>query len=69
MMKIETYRIKQCNSTYKTVIVVDGEPICMAKGSKTISDIIAYLNGYDAEIKDGKIKKILKAMREGQNGN
>lgn len=59
-MKITTHRIKQYNSTYKTVVCVDGEPICIVAGvGKTLSNVIAYLNGYDVEIADGKIKKIL----------
>ena len=58
-MNITTYRIKQYNSTSKTVICVNGKPICMAVGGKTVSNIIAYLNGYDVVIADGRIKKIL----------
>ncbi len=59
-MNITTYRIKQYNSTFKTVISVDGKPICIVAGvGKTVSNIIAYLNGYDVVIADGKIKKIL----------
>ena len=56
-MKITTYRVKQYNSTYKTVVCVDGKPICIVAGvGKTLSNVIAYLNGYDADIADGKIK-------------
>lgn len=62
------HRIKQYNSTYKTVVCVDGKPICIVAGvGKTLSNVIAYLNGYDVDITDGKIKKILnicKAERE-----
>lgn len=59
IMNITKTRVKQYNSTYKTVISVDGIPICMTKADKRASEIIAYLNGYDANIADGKIKKIL----------
>lgn len=63
-MNITTYRIKQYNSTFKTVISVDGKPICIVSGTgKTVSNIIAYLNGYDVVIADGKIKKILDMCR------
>ena len=59
-MNITTHRIKQYNSTYKTVVSVDGKPICIVAGvGKTASNIIAYLNGYDVDIADGKIKKAL----------
>ena len=59
-MNITTYRIKQYNSIFKTVISVDGKPICIVAGvGKTVSNIIAYLNGYNVVISDGKIKGIL----------
>lgn len=64
-MKITTHRIKQYNSTYKTVISVNGKPICIVAGvGKTVSNIIAYLNGYDVNIADGKIKKILDTCKK-----
>lgn len=58
-MLITQTRIKQYNSTYKTVICVEGLPVCITASNKRASDIISYLNGYDVEIKDGKIKKQL----------
>lgn len=59
-MNITTHRIKQYNSTYKTIVSVDGKPICIVAGvGKTLSNVIAYLNGYDVDIADGKIKKAL----------
>lgn len=59
-MKITTHRIKQYNSTYKTVVCVDGKSVCIVAGvGKTLSNVIAYLNGYDTDIADGKVKKIL----------
>lgn len=72
-MDITSYRIKQYNSTFKTVISVDGKPICIVAGvGKTVSNIIAYLNGYDVVIADGKIKNILdrcKAESEVRNAD
>lgn len=63
-MNVTTHRIKQYNSTYKTVVCVDGKPICIVAGvGKTLSNIIAYLNGYDVPIADGKIKKALDRCR------
>lgn len=63
-MEITTKRIKQYNSTNKTIIMVNKEPICIVDGvGKTVSNIIAYLNGYDVPIADGKIKKILDSVR------
>lgn len=64
-MQITTKRIKQYNSTTKTVVMVDGEPICIVSGcGRTVSNIMAYLNGYDVLIADGKIKKMLDKIRK-----
>ena len=68
-MKITTYRVKQYNSTSKTVVCVDDKPICIVAGvGKTLSNVIAYLNGYDADIADGKIKKALDICRAESEG-
>ena len=49
--------------------MVNGEPICIVQGcGKTVSNIMAFLEGYDVEIKDGKIKKILEMERK-KNGS
>jgi PHD/YefM family antitoxin component YafN of YafNO toxin-antitoxin module len=62
-MKITQTRVKQYNSTYKTVITVDGIPVCITRSNKRASDIISYLSGYDVEINDGKLKKQLDKIR------
>lgn len=62
-MKITQTRVKQCNSTYKTVISVDGIPVCITRSNKIASDIVSYLSGYDVEINDGKLKKQLDKIR------
>ena len=66
-MEITTYRIKQYNSTNKTVVLVDNKPVCIVSGSttgKTVSNIMAYLEGYDVPINDGKIKKLLDKIKK-----
>lgn len=63
-MKITQTRVKQYNSTYKTVISVDGVPVCVTRSNKRASSIISYLSGYDVEINDGKLKKQLNKIRE-----
>lgn len=70
-MNITTYRIKQYNSTYKTVVCINDVPVCIVDGcGKTVSNIIAYLNGYNVVISDGKIKGILdKYKSEGEKEN
>ena len=69
-MKITTHRIKQYNATYKTVVCVYDKPICIVSGvGKTLSNVIAYLNGYDVPISDGKVKKILDMCKaESEDG-
>ena len=58
-MNIKTYKIKQYNSTYKHILVVDGVPVCATQGGKQMSKCIQYLSGYNVNISDGRIKKIL----------
>lgn len=68
-MVITQTRVKQYNSTYKTVISVDGVPVAMTKADKRASDIVAYLNGYDVEINDGTIRKTLDQYRSPKKGS
>ena len=63
-MNIRTKAIKQYNSTYKHLLIVDGEPICMADSGKRVSEFIKYLEGYDANINDGAIIKALNLCKE-----
>lgn len=70
-MNITTKRVKQYNSTTKTVIMVNGDPVCIVQGcGKTVSNIIAYLNGYDMPISDNAVKKALDKViwRDKMNG-
>lgn len=62
-MKIEEVKVKQYNSTYKHIVMVDGVPICITNSGKRASECIQYLNGYNADISDGKIRKILDKYR------
>lgn len=63
-MDIKTKTIKQYNSTYKHLLIVDGEPICLATGGARLSEFIKYLEGYEADINDGAIKKMLDKCLE-----
>ena len=68
-MRINTYRVKQYNSTLKTVVCVDEKPICIVQGcGKTLSNVISYIQGYDVGINDGRIKKILDKYRAESEG-
>ena len=63
-MEITQIKVKQYNSTYKIIVLVDGTPICITKSGKRASDIVSYLRGYDVEINDGKIKKQLDKIKD-----
>lgn len=63
-MNITQTRVKQYNSTYKTVISVDGVPVCITQSNKRASDIMSYLSWYEVEINDGKLKKQLDKIRD-----
>lgn len=62
-MEIKVVKVKQYNSTYKHILMVDGVPICVTEGEKRASECIQYLNGYSADINDGKIRKVLDKYR------
>lgn len=62
-MKVKVENIKQYNSTYKHVVIVNDVPVCITESSKRASECIQYLNGYNADINDGAIKKILDKYR------
>ena len=58
---VTTYRIKQYNSTVKTVVCANGVPVCIVDGiGKTLSNVVSYLHGNTTvDINDGAIKKTL----------
>ena len=65
-MEITQIKVKQYNSTYKIIVLVNETPICITKSGKRASDIVSYLRGYDVEINDGKIKKQLDKIIYGK---
>ena len=42
---------------------VDGVPVCITTSSKRAADVAAYLEGYDVEIADEKIKRQLDKVK------
>jgi len=61
-MDIKTIKIKEYNAPYKMVLVVNGNPICIAR-PKRMTKLINYLmNGSDIP-EDGRIKKILDEIK------
>lgn len=65
-MKIQTFKVKQYNSTYKHILMVDGKPILITQSANRLSQCIAYLSDKRVEIKDGTIKKILDSISKGE---
>lgn len=65
-MDIQTFKVKQYNSTYKHVLVVDGKPVLITQSANRLSKCIAYLLDKRVEIKDGTIKKILDSVSKGE---
>ena len=63
-MDITVVKVKQYNSTYKRILMVDGSPVCIVASDKRASECIQYLNGYNTNINDGKIKKVLDKYRQ-----
>lgn len=61
-MDIQTYKIKQYNSTYKHVLVIDGKPVLCTASQNRLALCIAYITDKSVEIRDGKIRKILDSI-------
>lgn len=62
-MDIKTFKVKQYNSTYKHVLLIDGIPVCVTESGNRMSECIRYVNGYDADINDGSVRKALDKYR------
>lgn len=62
-MNIEVFKVPQFSGKKLNVICVDGIPICTVRGKKNTSNIIAKLSGYDIEVNDGRIDKIITNLR------
>lgn len=61
-MKIEVVRVPQYMSKKVNVIMVDEKPLCTCRGDVTTQSVIAKLQGYDTEIKDGRIERLIKGV-------
>ncbi len=59
-MEIKVVRVPQFMSKNVNVIMVDGNPLCTCRGNRTTQSIVAKLQGYDVEIKDGRILKLIE---------
>ena len=59
-MTVEVIRAPQYMSKKVNVIIVDGKPLCTCRGNYTTQIILAKLQGYDVDIKDGRIVKLIE---------
>lgn len=66
-MTIKTKKVKQYNSTYKYVIMIDEDVVCLCRGQKQCLDCIRYLMNGGPKLKDGKIMKELDKYRTPEN--
>lgn len=66
-MEIKTKRLKQYNSTFKYLLLVNNEPICLFKSQNQITEALQYLYGCPAKISDGTIRKLLDKVKEKNN--
>ena len=65
-MNIKVYRVPQFSARCMHVICVDDVPLCTVGGQKSTNAIIAKLNGYDIDITDERIDKLIKQkLKEG----
>lgn len=62
-MDIKVTKVKQYNATYKHIVMIDGDPVCITDSGARASECIQYVNGYDADISDGAVKKALDKYR------
>ena len=62
-MEIKTKKLKQYNSTFKYLLLVDNEPICLFKSQNQITEALQYLYGCPAKISDGTIRKLLEKIK------
>lgn len=67
-MNISSVKVKEYNSTNKHILMVDGNPVCIARGNKSLNDCISYLMNGEPDLKDRRIKKILDKVKEGGKG-
>lgn len=62
-MEIKVVRVPQYMSKKVNVIMVDGKPLCTCRGNRITQNIIARLQGYDVEVIDGRIKKLIERAK------
>ena len=64
-MTISTAKVKEYNSTKKYILMVNGTPVCIVRGNKSLNDCIGYLMNGEPLLKDGRIMRTLDKLKEG----
>ena len=62
-MTFTSKRVKQYNSTRKSILMIDNEPVAIFDSDKRLSQAIAYVQGYVHELKDKKVEHDLLPYR------
>ena len=62
---MSTAKVKQYSSKYKHILLIDGIPVCITRGTKSLNDCISYLLTGEPKLKDGSIMRLLDAYRNG----
>ncbi len=62
-MNISTVKVKEYSSKNKHILMVNGNPVCIVRGSKSLNDCISYLMNGEPSLKDGRIQKLLDKVK------
>ena len=68
-MVIQVVRVPQYMSKKVNIIMVNGKPLCTCRGNRITQSILAKLQGYGTDIKDGRIDRIINDVIEEENEN
>lgn len=68
-MVIQVVRVPQYMSKKVNIIMVNGKPLCTCRGNRITQSILAKLQGYGTDIKDGRIDRIINTVIEEEDKN
>ena len=63
-MNITTVKTKEYSSSWKYVLIVNGNPACIVRSNKALNACISYLMNGEPVLKDGHIMKLLDKYRK-----
>ncbi len=63
-MKVEVITLYQFSSKSKQLLMLDGKPICLTRGKKTMNDLVSFLMTGEPIPKDGKIRRLLEREKK-----